>query len=76
MKKQLSFSQKIWTAIDAERNSRPSYSLAQYEDNYDGFTHSTFQGLFEYIVESLFNDGFDESVSMSIIEDYVYQLFD
>ncbi len=75
MTKQLSFSEKIWTAINAERNSRPSYSFAQYEDNYDGFTHSTYQGLFESVVESLFNDGFDETVSKSIIEDYVFDLF-
>lgn len=76
MKNKLSLTEKIWSAIDAERKSRPSYALAQYEDNYDGFTHSTYEGLFEYVYESLMNDGFDSDVSMSIVEDYVYQLFD
>ncbi len=71
----MNLTQKITKAISEIAENQPSYARAQYEDNYDGFTHSTYEGLTESVIEHLINDGYDENVSMSIIEEYIYDLW-
>lgn len=72
----MTLTQKITKAVSELADNQPSYARAQYEDNYDEFTHSTYAGLIESVIEHLINDGYDDNVSMSIIEDYVYDLWD
>ena len=67
--------EKIQKAIDNEINNSGKFRREQYEDNYDGFTHSTYSGLADQVEEELINEGYDENVNMSIIENFVFDLF-
>ena len=66
---------KIRKAVKELINSAPDYKLAEYEDNYDGFTHSTYEGLIDAIWEEMDNEGYGNSVSMKIVRDYSYEMF-
>jgi hypothetical protein len=71
----MTLTQKVWNAVTEMADNQPSYARAQYEDSYDGFTHSSYAGLVESVIENLINDGYDEEVSNSIIDNYVYDLW-
>ena len=66
---------KIRKAVKELINSAPDYKLAEYEDDYDGFTHSTYEGLIDAIWEEMDNDGHTDSVSMNVVRDFAYEMF-
>lgn len=71
----MTLTQKIKFAINDYADSLPSYARDQYEDNYDGFTHSSYAGLLESVIEELVNEGYDENAPMSVIENLVFELW-
>ena len=66
---------KIRKAVKELINSAPDYKLAEYEDDYDGFTHSTYEGLIDSIWEEMDNEGHGNSVSMKVVRDFAYEMF-
>lgn len=68
--------QRVNKAIDRVANNANPVSREQYEDDYDGFTHSTYSGLADQVEEELENEGYDlTKVSDKIIEEFVFELF-
>lgn len=64
---------KIKLAIREVANTRQSFDREQYEDNYDGFTHSTYAGLADDVWEEMDNEG-EKNPSKATIEEYVFQM--
>lgn len=68
-------STRIKQAIDNQIGISSNSMREQYEDNYDGFTHSSYSGLAEDIEDEIIAAGYDESVSTRIIEGFVFDMF-
>jgi len=67
--------EKIYKAINDEANNSSPTRREEYEDDYDGFTHSTYSGLAEEIEEALIEEGYEGNIPMSVIEDFTSQIF-
>ena len=50
--------------------------LVKFSYDYDGFTHSTYSGLKDDVIEALYEEGYDDSVSQNIVNDFVFQMID
>tara|TARA_R110000796_G_C14242932_1_gene397532 strand:- start:278 stop:493 length:216 start_codon:yes stop_codon:yes gene_type:complete len=66
---------KIYKAIDQMANNSNSVATEQYESNYDGFTHSSYSGLSDQVEDELFSEGYEDNAPMSVVEDFVFELF-
>lgn len=66
---------KIYKAINNQANNSGSIRREKYEDDHDGFTHSTYSGLVDQVEEELFLEGYEDDAPMSVVEDFVFQLF-
>ena len=66
---------KIYKAINDAANNQGSTGREQYEDNYDGFTHSSYSGLADDVENELFEEGYEDDAPMSVVEDFVFQMF-
>lgn len=69
----MTLKQKVQKAVSDMRNNG-GRDLTAYEDDYDGFTHHTYEGLVDEVIDALFDAGHKDSVSQSIIEDFVFDL--
>lgn len=61
---------KIEKSIDEKKACASRVQREPYEDNYDGFTHYTYEGLADQVEEEL-----DGETSMSAIDELVDALF-
>lgn len=63
--------EKVETAINNYGNHS---NQDAYQDNYDGFTHWTYSGLANDVIDALHDDGFGKNTSTKIVNDYVSQM--
>ena len=71
----MSLRNRVVKSINEQIFCKSDYQLEEYEDDYDGFTHSTYSGLANQVIEELYSMGYDESVSDSVIDDVVFDNF-
>ena len=71
----MTIKEKIEKAIINYKEYASPLALEEYEDDYDGFTHSTYELLAEAVFDELENDGHVKNVSQSLVNDYVENLF-
>jgi len=65
---------KIYKAINKERENSDKFRLEGYEDNYDGFTHQSYSGLADDVINALYDEGIYNPTNKQI-EDFVFQMF-
>ncbi len=63
--------EKVKTAVD---NYGHHSNEDAYQDDYDGFTHWSYSGLANEIVDAIHEEGFGDNPTMRIINDFVSQM--
>ena len=66
---------KISKVVDQLVNESSNFQRDQYEDDYDGFTHSSYSGLIDDIENELFEEGYEDDAPIYLIEEIAFELF-
>lgn len=66
---------RVLAEIEKHAEVAALVSKAQYEDDYDGFTHSNYAGLASEIIDELYEDGYNNHIPTSVIKNYVFEMF-
>ena len=71
----MTLKERVQKAVDIEANSRSSVSREKYEDDYDGFTHCTYSGLVDETINTIYDEGIEDTVTDKEIASIVFDLF-
>jgi len=66
---------RVQIAVDKEINSRGKFAREKYEDDYDGFTHCTYAGLVAEVIDTLYDEGIEDTATDKEIEAIVFDVF-